>query len=160
MRQIKWEKFNKKETKPSNRLVINLNFSDFNSSLLPDFYILHTNFNITRHIINILNNIPGIESLEVFTRYRCRVGIAKLFDPLEVISEVERILLQNPTNNNGNIEKILQQTRNYLASKYNYWAIEYDNGRINPIGGNTKEEVMSKVKQKKVEFSWQTNHDK
>jgi hypothetical protein len=46
----------------------------------------HTNFDITNPIAKIIEEYKGIETLDVFTRYRFRIGIGKLFNAGEVMS--------------------------------------------------------------------------
>lgn len=51
-----------------------------------NFWVGHTNFNITKDISNIIEKCDGIELLDIFTRYRFRVGIGKCFNDSEVMS--------------------------------------------------------------------------
>ena len=50
-----------------------------------NFWLGHTNFSITNKMVTIIDDIPGVETLSVFTRYRFRIGIAKLFKDREVL---------------------------------------------------------------------------
>lgn len=45
-----------------------------------NFWIGHTNFNISKNISDILEGCEGVETLDIFTRYRFRIGIGKAFD--------------------------------------------------------------------------------
>ena len=46
-----------------------------------NFWVGHTNFVVsTENNINILNNLDGVESLELYTKYRFRVSIGRAFD--------------------------------------------------------------------------------
>ena len=58
------------------------------SSKIFNFWVGHTNFNISKPIANIIENTDGIETLDIFTRYRFRVGIGKLFKAADVMSNV------------------------------------------------------------------------
>ena len=49
-----------------------------------NFFIGHTNFNITFNIWQILNNSPGVESLDIFSPYRFRMAIGKAFNESQV----------------------------------------------------------------------------
>lgn len=60
-----------------------------------NFWLAHTNFNITSRIKNILESVEGVETLDIFTRYRMRVGIGKLFDDMSVKREIDKILAQH-----------------------------------------------------------------
>lgn len=58
-----------------------------------DCWIGHTNFDITPHIKNILDSIPGIEFLKIYSRYRFFIGIGKMFDFAEVRKLIEDSLI-------------------------------------------------------------------
>ena len=62
-------------------------------------YIMHTNFNISERVAKIVESIPGVETLDIFSRYRCRVGIGRLFLPREVFrnirNAVKKVLREN-----------------------------------------------------------------
>jgi hypothetical protein len=45
-----------------------------------NFWVGHTNFNITNKIADIIEKTDGVETLNIFTRYRFRVGVGKAFD--------------------------------------------------------------------------------
>lgn len=50
-----------------------------------NFWIGHTNFNITSFVKNILETSDGVEILDIFTRYRFRIGIGKCFSDSETM---------------------------------------------------------------------------
>lgn len=64
-------------------------------SLLTSFdcWIGHTNFDLTHNIKNILDDIPGIELLKIYSRYRFFIGIGKMFDFTEVRKIIEDSLI-------------------------------------------------------------------
>jgi len=53
-----------------------------------NFWIGHTNFDITQPICSVIEQTPGVETLDIFTRYRFRIGIGKLFLSGSVLSDV------------------------------------------------------------------------
>jgi hypothetical protein len=53
-----------------------------------NFWIGHTNFDITKKIAQIIESIAGVETLDVFTRYRFRVAIGKAFNDSEVMRDI------------------------------------------------------------------------
>ena len=57
-----------------------------------NFWLAETNFNITEDIVNEINNVDGIEILDVYTRYKFRVAIGNLFKFQEVRLNLEKIL--------------------------------------------------------------------
>ena len=64
-----------------------------------NFWVGNTNFNISAGICNIINQASGVETFDVFTRYKFRVGIGKLFNDGPVISKIDKDVstyLNNP----------------------------------------------------------------
>lgn len=57
-----------------------------------NFWVGHTNFNITEKIAKLIETIPGIELLDVFTRYRFRVAIGKCFNDSDVMSTISEAI--------------------------------------------------------------------
>ena len=53
-----------------------------------NFWVGHTNFNINSQIVNIIDQIDGVETLDIFTRYRFRIAIGKVFDDARVMKEI------------------------------------------------------------------------
>ena len=58
------------------------------SSKIFNFWVGHTNFDLTPVIVKKIELIEGVETLDVFTRYIFRVGIGKLFDSAFVMSSI------------------------------------------------------------------------
>ena len=58
------------------------------SSKIFNFWIGHTNFNISQNISTIIEKSDGVELLDVFTRYRFRIGIGKCFNDSEVMATI------------------------------------------------------------------------
>ena len=61
-----------------------------------NFWVAHTNFDITQEIYHIVENTEGVEVLDVFTRYRLRVGIGTAFSDRNILNKI-----------NNNINKFL-----------------------------------------------------
>lgn len=57
-----------------------------------NFWVGHTNFTITKEIVDIMDGIDGIEILDVFTRYRFRIGIGKCFEDSAVMSSINNTI--------------------------------------------------------------------
>lgn len=53
-----------------------------------NFWVGHTNFNVSKSVSTIIEDTDGVETLDVFTRYRFRIGIGRLFKPSEVMSNI------------------------------------------------------------------------
>lgn len=59
-----------------------------------NFWVGHTNFSISKKIFDIIDDTEGVETLDIFTRYRFRIGIAKLFKPSEVMSNITNEVIE------------------------------------------------------------------
>lgn len=53
-----------------------------------NFWVGHTNFSITAKIAKIIEDSDGVEILDIFTRYRFRIGIGKLFEDKTVMKQI------------------------------------------------------------------------
>lgn len=71
-----------------------------------NFWTGHTNFAITEEIANIIEDTEGVETLNIFTKYRFRIAIGKAFSD----SVIMRCI-------NNNVYLFL---RNYVSNKSNY----------------------------------------
>jgi hypothetical protein len=58
------------------------------SSKIFNFWTGHSNFTITDNVVNIIEETDGVETLDVFTRYRFRIGIGKAFSDSEVMRRI------------------------------------------------------------------------
>lgn len=53
-----------------------------------NFWVGHTNFDITKKIASIIENTDGVETLDIYTRYRFRVGIGKAFVDSDIMRDI------------------------------------------------------------------------
>ena len=53
-----------------------------------NFWTGHTNFDITEKIATLIEKIDGVESLDIFTRYRFRISIGKAFSDSVVMRNI------------------------------------------------------------------------
>lgn len=60
------------------------------SSKIFNFWIGHTNFDITYKVANIIEKTEGVETLDIFTRYRFRIAVGKAFDDSTVMRDINR----------------------------------------------------------------------
>ena len=60
-----------------------------------NFWTGHTNFSITPDVAVKIEKIEGIEVLDILTRYRFRIGIAKLFRDRNVMNKIQDIVCEN-----------------------------------------------------------------
>ncbi len=63
-----------------------------------NFWTGHTNFEITKSISKAIEGVTGVETLEVYTRYRFRIGIGKLFKDSEVMVSIQDEIQGNVSN--------------------------------------------------------------
>lgn len=59
-----------------------------------NFWTGHTNFNISKDIMDILESVDGVETLDIFTRYRFRIAIGKCFDDSLVMDDINKTIYQ------------------------------------------------------------------
>lgn len=62
------------------------------SSKIFNFWVGHTNFDITQRVQEIISEVRGVEILDIFTRYRFRVAIAKAFKDRDVMNDISNAL--------------------------------------------------------------------
>ena len=55
------------------------------SNKIFNFWIGHTNFNLSLPVCTIIEQEEGVETLDIFTRYRFRIGVGKLFNAKTVM---------------------------------------------------------------------------
>jgi hypothetical protein len=62
------------------------------SSKIFNFWVGHSNFNITKKIASIIEETSGVETLDIFTRYRFRIAVGKAFKDSTVMQKInERV---------------------------------------------------------------------
>lgn len=57
-----------------------------------NFWVGHTNFNLNAKTCNIIEQAEGVEILDIFTRYRFRIGIGKCFNDSQTMSDINKQL--------------------------------------------------------------------
>lgn len=53
-----------------------------------NFWMGHSNFNITKKVVSLIEETDGVETLDVFTRYRFRIGVGKAFNDSDVMRSI------------------------------------------------------------------------
>jgi hypothetical protein len=53
-----------------------------------NFWMGHTNFDITKKVAETIEKTDGVESLDVYTRYRFRISVGKAFDDGRVMRNI------------------------------------------------------------------------
>ena len=57
-----------------------------------NFWIGHTNFDITKYIFKLIENTEGVETLDIFTRYRFRIAVGKAFNDSKVMQKIQDVV--------------------------------------------------------------------
>jgi hypothetical protein len=80
------------QPKKINAIITSLGIIPYNEytdcSKIFNFWTGHTNFNITENICNIIQDTDGVETLDVFTRYRFRVSFGKAFIDRDIMNNI------------------------------------------------------------------------
>jgi hypothetical protein len=58
----------------------------------------HTNFDISKKIAQMIERTDGVETLDIFTRYRFRVSIGKAFDDSETMRNINKTIYSELNN--------------------------------------------------------------
>jgi hypothetical protein len=79
------------------------------------FWTMYTKIRITEKLFAALNNIDGLESLEVYSPYRARISIAPMFKDIDVRRKITKVVQQfhQPTKdkpNNNFVPKTVYDT--------------------------------------------------
>lgn len=72
------------------------------SSKIFNFWTGHTIFTISRNISNIIENIEGVETLDIFTRYRFRISVGKAFQDSVVLRNINDAIFKHLKIDNTN----------------------------------------------------------
>jgi hypothetical protein len=72
------------------------------SSKIFNFWVGHSNFNLSAGVVNIIEDTEGTETLDVFSRYRFRIAIGKAFDDAKVMKNINDRVYHHIGLSNGN----------------------------------------------------------
>lgn len=65
-------------------------YNEYTSSAkIFNFWVGHSNFNLSKEIVDLVERCEGVEILDVFTRYRFRIAIGKCFNDNEVMRNIK-----------------------------------------------------------------------
>lgn len=132
-------------------------------SKIYNFWMLHTNFNISEPVVKILKECSGVETLDVFTRYRARIGIGQVFNDEKIRKRIANALCKEEIKEEA--KKVVEPKlgsldilKKQMAKKYKFWAIiVQQNNEIKLVGGDTQEFVQTKISETeyaKIHTSW------
>jgi hypothetical protein len=113
-------------------------------SRLYNFWMANCDFDLSARVVELLECVRGVETLDIFTRYRFRVAIGKVFDEHLVKQEIEKILTG---------QRVLPGKIDFLRSKlpevYTFWAILINHKYIDFVVADTPEGLRHQVGVKK-----------
>lgn len=123
-------------------------FQNFSETF--EFWMGHTNFDITQDVSDKIEATPGVEFLDVITRYCFRIAIGKAFNGTDVKLNIQQNLNAMPPKKgeiNPHDMKLDKVTRDKVTliqetikKEFLYWAIYVmPNGEIDAGGANTEE---------------------
>ena len=72
------------------------------SSKIFNFWVGHSNFDLSAGLVNIIEDTEGTETLDVFSRYRFRIAIGKGFDDAKVMKNINDRVYHHIGLSNGN----------------------------------------------------------
>lgn len=115
-----------------------------------EFWVGHTNFDITGSIEDIINTTPGVEALQLISRYRFVIGIGKLF----AFADVRALLQQKLCGTSVDVKNILARVdslkSDFETAEYPDWAIYvFPNGEIDFCYLEPSQKNLEEFKQKK-----------
>jgi len=87
------------KTKPIRMLMTPMGMIPYNentaSSSIFNFWVGHANFDISENICSLIEEADGVETLDIFTRYRFRVAFGKVFDDGEAMRNINNIIYRH-----------------------------------------------------------------
>lgn len=127
-------------------------------SKLYNFWMGHTNFRITKPLLNKILNTNGIEECTPFSPYRFRIAIGKAFkNPKQIRKNIEKALGANIKKEKSKLSFIEAR----LTKENPYWArVILNDNTYDFVVGTTELEVLERInsidksKILKVEYSW------
>ncbi len=96
-----------------------------------EFWVGHTNFDITQEVFDVLNSAPGVEALQLISRYRFIIGVGKLFAFQDVRADLQSRLCGTSVDTNNLVNRIESLKKEFTEANYLDWAIYvFPNGSL------------------------------
>lgn len=145
---------------------------DYENKLKWNLFLCLTNFNINKTVVEIINEVVGVEAVNVLTRYKMKIAIAPLFDEEEVKENIqdavyasfEKPVISIPKVETKTQDEIFFNNLKQMNNKYKYFAtvfIKGENPETRLIIENDEEEanrklglLLSENKESKVLKTW------
>lgn len=113
----------------------------FNPMRQYNWHMGHTNFNITQDVSDKLEEIEGIERLQIVSRYRFIMAIGKVFNPDNVKNSIYKVLDASPMLS-GEAEHKMEE----IKGIYDKWCIHFISNEEWEYTTEADEDFESKVK--------------
>jgi len=127
-----------------------------------DLWVMHTNFDITEEVKTLIENIPGVESITVLTRYRVKIGLTKsgLFNNTQVKQLIQNKIvsldgkskaiqedyLLDIAFDTATQETIEQAKKDLDDSDHKFWSFYvFPNGNLSIEQSDSKDEIDEKI---------------
>lgn len=118
-----------------------------------NFWVGHTDFKIMDCDAEAIEQVNGVESLNVPTRHRFRIAVGQNFDEQKVMDAIDAIFKPKARDNSA-----MSVIVDSLKAKWPFWAIiKGADGRISSVCGKSRGEVSSKlsdITNEEVIHSW------
>jgi len=96
-----------------------------------EFWVGHTNFDITQEVKDIIMSTPGVEVFELITRYRFIIGIGALFAFAEVRASLQQQLCGTSVDFQHITSRVNELKKTFAEGEYEDYAIYiFPNGEI------------------------------
>lgn len=132
--------------------------NDFKEAFGWCFHMMNTNFRISRDCLHRISEVDGVESIEPFSDYKLRIGIAELFD-VEKVKENIRVAIFEE-----NKLSTLDRYKNYkntIGKDSKYFAVVFSGNNSTFVMAQEKEVAENKLQtitkdlsEFEVEKSW------
>jgi hypothetical protein len=106
-----------------------------------NFWIGHTNFDIDEQVSKKICETPGVEVFNVWTRYRFRLGIGKVFQDREVMADIDRMLTNRRFGINQ--QRLINMVADSLKKRHRqFYLTKDDKGNIQYSPTKTEAELI------------------
>ena len=129
--------------------IIPINFHNIPSKQY-NFWVYHTNFNVSEKVLLLMNKIEGVEVLKLWTRYRGWIGIGRLFNEEEVFENIRKKINSIFNQKEENILKgkkaAIQSLQEVLGKNYKFFDIfESKQGWLYPAVSDSEENLKNMI---------------